>query len=58
MSKDSPFCNILFQYTHSGKKVEVAIKKILAGEDVKARGSYCNPDSLDLYYNLPQLQGY
>ncbi|ELU07802.1 hypothetical protein CAPTEDRAFT_221361 [Capitella teleta] len=45
-------------YTHSGKKVEVAIKKILAGEDVKARGSYSNPNSLDLYYDLPELRGF
>jgi acetoacetyl-CoA synthetase len=45
-------------YTHSGKKVEVAVKKILAGEDVKDRGSYSNPDSLDLYYNIDLLKGF
>lgn len=45
-------------YTHSGKKVEIAIKRIIAGEDVKVRGAYSNPDSLDLYYNIPELQGY
>lgn len=45
-------------YTHSGKKVEVAVKKILCGEEVKDRGSYANPNSLDLYYNIPQLQDF
>lgn len=43
-------------YTHSGKKVEVAVKKMVAGEDVKERGAYRNPNSLDLYANLPQLK--
>ncbi|CAD5126026.1 DgyrCDS14202 [Dimorphilus gyrociliatus] len=45
-------------YTNSGKKVEVAVKKILAGEDVKSRGAYINPNSLDLYYNIKELQNY
>jgi len=58
-------CNVLtllltvcVQYTHSGKKVEVAVKKIVNGEDVKVRSAYVNPDSLDLYYNIPQLLNY
>jgi len=46
------------QYTHSGKKVEVAVKKILNGEDVTVRSAYVNPNSLDLYYNIPELQQY
>jgi len=46
------------QYTHSGKKVEIAVKKILNGEDVKVRSAYVNPDSLDLYYNIPELRNY
>jgi len=46
------------QYTHSGKKVEIAVKKILNGEDVRVRSAYANPDSLDLYYNIPELQNY
>jgi len=49
---------LLLQYTHSGKKVEIAVKKILNGEDVKVRGAYVNPDSLDLYYNIPELLDY
>jgi len=48
----------VLQYTHSGKKVEVAVKKILNGEDVKIRSAYVNPDSLDLYYNIPELLHY
>ena len=47
---------VLPQYTHSGKKVEVAVKKVIAGEEVKERGAYKNPNSLDLYANLPQLR--
>jgi acetoacetyl-CoA synthetase len=45
-------------YTHSGKKVEIAVKKILNGEDVKVRNAFVNPDSLDQFYNIPQLQNY
>ena len=36
-------------YTMNGKKVEVAVKRILSGESVKSRGALINPDSLDLY---------
>ena len=43
-------------YTASGKKVEVAVKRILNGEDIKQRGAFINPDSLDLYYNIPELK--
>lgn len=39
-------------YTTSGKKVEVAVKRILAGEHIAQRGSLINPDSLDLYYGI------
>ncbi|XP_071849062.1 acetoacetyl-CoA synthetase-like isoform X2 [Apostichopus japonicus] len=45
-------------YTISGKKVEVAVKKIIAGEQILQRGAYRNPESLDLYANLPELQGF
>ena len=43
-------------YTTNGKKVEVAVKRILAGEDIRNRGALRNPNSLDLFYNIPQLQ--
>ncbi|XP_076006898.1 acetoacetyl-CoA synthetase [Genypterus blacodes] len=45
-------------YTISGKKVEVAVKQVLAGRDVTQRGAFSNPDSLDLYKNIPELQNY
>ena len=44
------------QYTISGKKVEVAVKRIISGETVNQRGALANPSSLDLYYNIPELQ--
>ena len=42
--------------TISGKKVEVAVKKIVSGEAVNQRGALANPSSLNLYYNIPELQ--
>uniref|UniRef100_A0A671S917 Acetoacetyl-CoA synthetase n=1 Tax=Sinocyclocheilus anshuiensis TaxID=1608454 RepID=A0A671S917_9TELE len=45
-------------YTISGKKVEVAVKQVIAGKDVTQRGAFSNPDSLDLFKNLPELQNF
>ncbi|XP_051539262.1 acetoacetyl-CoA synthetase-like [Myxocyprinus asiaticus] len=45
-------------YTISGKKVEVAVKQVIAGKEVTQRGAFSNPDSLDLYKNLPELQNF
>ncbi|XP_058850183.1 acetoacetyl-CoA synthetase [Acipenser ruthenus] len=45
-------------YTISGKKVEVAVKQIVAGKEVTQRGAFSNPGSLDLYKNLPELQNF
>ncbi|TRY55650.1 hypothetical protein DNTS_008844 [Danionella cerebrum] len=45
-------------YTISGKKVEVAVKQVIAGKDVTQRGAFSNPDSLELYKNLPELQNF
>ena len=42
-------------YTISGKKVEIAVKKIIDGEDVVNRDALANPDSLDLYISIPEL---
>ena len=42
-------------YTINGKKVEIAVKKIIHGKDVSNRAALANPDSLDLYQNLPEL---
>ena len=43
-------------YTVNGKKVEVAIKKILAGQPVKNQGALANPQCLDLYKSIPEVQ--
>ena len=42
-------------YTLTGKKVEVAVKKILSGERVAGNATLSNPESLELYYNIPDL---
>jgi len=43
-------------YTISGKKVELAVRKVIHNEEVKNRDALANPESLDLYRNLPDLQ--
>lgn len=39
-------------YTISGKKVEVAVTKMLSGHAVQHRSAFRNPQSLDLYKNI------
>ena len=36
--------------------MEVAVKKILAGMDVKNRSALANPESLELYKDIPEVQ--
>ena len=43
-------------YTISGKKVEIAVKKIIKGEKVKNRDALANPQSLKLYRDIKELQ--
>ena len=43
-------------YTVNGKKVEVAVKKIVSGQRVEPSASLSNPDSLLFYTNLSQIQ--
>jgi len=45
-------------YTISGKKVEIAVRNIIEGEEVKNIGALANPQSLDLYRNLSALQAW
>ncbi|XP_037734566.1 acetoacetyl-CoA synthetase [Chelonia mydas] len=45
-------------YTINGKKVEVAVKQVIAGKNVDQRGSLSNPETLDLYQNIPELQNF
>jgi len=43
-------------YTISGKKVELAVQKMIHGEEVKNKDALANPDALELYRDLPPLQ--
>ncbi|NLW92902.1 MAG: acetoacetate--CoA ligase [Syntrophomonadaceae bacterium] len=42
-------------YTLNGKKIEVAIKKILDGLPVTNRDALANPEALEYYRDLPEL---
>ena len=42
-------------YTINGKKVEIAVKKIIHGDTVANKDALANPESLDLYQNLNEL---
>lgn len=46
------------QYTLNGKKVEVAVKQVIAGRTVEHRGAFSNPETLDLYRDIPELQDF
>jgi acetoacetyl-CoA synthetase len=43
-------------YTISGKKVEIAVRKIVEGKPVYNRDALANPKVLDLYANMKELQ--
>jgi acetoacetyl-CoA synthetase len=43
-------------YTISGKKVELAVRQIIHGQPVKNKDALANPQALDLYRDLPELQ--
>jgi acetoacetyl-CoA synthetase len=43
-------------YTISGKKVEIAVKKIISGSDVSNRDALANPESLNFYKNITALK--
>ncbi|KAI8867077.1 acetoacetate-CoA ligase [Ramicandelaber brevisporus] len=43
-------------YTINGKKVEVAVKRILSGQKVIPSGTLANPDSLNQFYDIPALK--
>lgn len=42
--------------TKSGKISELAVREIVEGREVKNRGALANPEALELYRNLPDLQ--
>jgi acetoacetyl-CoA synthetase len=39
-------------YTINGKKVEIAVKKIIHGQDVKNRDALANPECLEVYKHI------
>ena len=43
-------------YTINGKKVEIAVRKIIAGSTIANQDSLANPDSLAFYKDLPELR--
>jgi len=43
-------------YTINGKKVEIAVRQVIHGEDVKNKEALANPESLDNYKNISELQ--
>ena len=42
-------------YTINGKKIEIAVKRTIHGEDVPNKDALVNPQALELYKNLPEL---
>ncbi|KAK0476711.1 acetoacetyl-CoA synthetase [Armillaria novae-zelandiae] len=43
-------------YTVNGKKIEIAVKQIVSGSNMKPSGTVANPDSLKLYYKYVNLE--
>jgi len=41
--------------TISGKIVELAVRKVIHGEEIKNKDALANPEALDLFVNLPEL---
>lgn len=45
------------QLTINGKKIEIAVKQVVSGIDVKPSGMVANPESLELYYRYRDIEG-
>jgi acetoacetyl-CoA synthetase len=43
-------------YTISGKKVELAVREVIHGRPVLNKDALANPQALDLYQGMPELQ--
>ena len=43
-------------YTISGKKVELAVRKVIHGQEVVNKDALANPQALDLYADLEELK--
>ena len=44
-------------YTLSGKKVELAVRRVVHGQSVPNKDALANPEALDFYKDLEELQG-
>ncbi|KAG0707114.1 hypothetical protein DFH29DRAFT_898504 [Suillus ampliporus] len=43
-------------YTVNGKKIEIAVKQIVSGTNLKPSGTVANPESLNLYYKYRDIE--
>ncbi|KAF5380266.1 hypothetical protein D9757_008210 [Collybiopsis confluens] len=43
-------------YTVNGKKIEIAVKQIVSGSNLKPSGTVANPESLQLYYKYKDIE--
>ena len=43
-------------YTLNMKKVEIAVKKVIQNQAVSNKDALANPEALDAYANIPELQ--
>ena len=43
-------------YTISGKKVELAVRQVIHGEEVKNRDALANPESLEYFAQRSELE--
>jgi len=43
-------------YTVNAKRIEIAVKQIVSGSNLKPSGTVANPSSLDLYYKFRHLE--
>jgi len=46
----------VLQYTVNGKKIEIAVKQIVSGSDLKPSGTVANPESLQLYSKYRDIE--
>lgn len=44
------------QYTVNNKKIEIAVKQIVSGSNIKPSGTVANPQALQLYYKFRYLE--
>jgi len=43
-------------HTVNGKKVEIAVKRIISGQAYTPSGTLANPECLKQFYNMPELK--